>query len=144
MRIEGPRATDGVKKSEKTRKTTGTSGDFKTFLDADAGDVSETVSAPLVADVGSLLAAQSYEDPAERKAKKRMTERASHVLDALAGVHKGLVSGKLSTTELENVSRAMAERREKIHDPQLAEVLDHVELRAQVELAKMEMAKEKL
>jgi hypothetical protein len=44
---------------------------------------------------------------------------------------------------MENVTRALSSRREKINDPRLNDVLDQVDLRAQVELAKMEMAKEK-
>lgn len=143
MRIEGPRQTDSVKKSDKARKSSGASGEFKSFLDAETSGAAETASAPMVADVGALLLAQASEDPAERKAKKRMRERAEDVLKALDGVHRGLVSGKLSTAEMDSVGRAIAARREKINDSRLTEILDEVELRAQVELAKMEMAKEK-
>lgn len=143
MRIEGPRPTDSIKKNEKTRKTGGASGEFKSFLAGDTEGASEASSAPMIADVGALLIAQASEDPAERKARKRMKDRAENVLSALDGVRRGLLNGKLSTLEMESVSRSIAERREKINDPKLTEILDEVELRAQVELAKMEMAKQK-
>lgn len=144
MRIEGPRPSDSIKKNEKTRKTSGASGEFKSFLAGDAEGASEAASAPMVADVGALLIAQASEDPAERKAKKRMKDRAEGVLNALDGVRRGLLSGGLSTAEMDSVARAIEARREKINDPKLTEILDEVELRAQVELAKMEMAKQKI
>lgn len=92
--------------------------------------------------VGSLLAAQAAEDPTERKARKRMTARAGKVLDALEGVHRGLLSGQITAETLERVSASVAERREKIEDPALSDLLDQVDLRAQVEMAKMEMARD--
>jgi hypothetical protein len=144
MRIEGPRPTDTIKKNEKTRKTSGASGEFKSFLAGEAEGASEASSAPMVADIGALLVAQASEDPTERKARKRMKERAEGVLTALDSVRSGLLNGKLSTLEMQAVSRAIAERREKVNDPKLTEILDEVELRAQVELAKMEIAKQKI
>ncbi len=143
MRIEGPRPTDNVRKSDKARKAGGASGEFKSFLDGDTAGASEAGSAPPVADVGSLLIAQAMEDPTERKARKRMRERADKLLGTLDGVQKGLVTGQLSTGQMDDVKRALAERRERIVDPKLTEILDEVELRAHVELAKMELAKEK-
>ena len=144
MRIEGPRAADTVKKSGKARKAGESGGVFGSFLEADAEGAAETASAPMAAGIGSLLAAQSVEDPVEKKSKKRMYERAERVLDGLEDVHKGLLGGTLSTVQMERMANTLAERREKIMDPRLAAILDEVDLRAQVELAKMEMAKEKL
>ncbi len=143
MRIEGPRATEGVRKNEKARKTGGASSDFKSFLDGDTEEAAGPSSAPALGGVGSLIAAQGYEDPAEKKSRGRMMERASRVLDALDGVHRGLLNGRLSTTELEHVSRSVSAQREKIADPRLLSIMDDVDLRAQVELAKLEMARDK-
>ena len=143
MRIEGPRSTDGVRKSDKARKASGSSADFKSFLDGGTDETQAAVAAPVVGDVGALIAAQSFEDPAEKKAKGRMIARAGQVLDALDRVHHGLLAGQLTLGDAENVSRAVAAQREKIADPALNGLLDEVDLRAQVELAKMEMARDK-
>ena len=143
MRIEGPRGTDGVRKSDKTRKASGSSSDFKSFMDTDVGETPAAPAAMGVGDVGALIAAQAFEDPAEKKSKGRMMARAGHVLDALERVHQGLLAGQLSVGDAEDVSRAVAAQREKISDPALAGLLDEVDLRAQVELAKMDMARDK-
>jgi len=144
MRIEGPRSTDGVRKSDRARKTGGASSDFKSFLDADTEETTGPSSAPALGGVGSLIAAQGFEDPAEKKSRGRMMERASRVLDALDGVHRGLLNGNLSTTELEQVTRSVSAQREKIADPRLLSIMDDVDLRAQVEMAKLEMARDKV
>lgn len=143
MRIEGPRAADGIRKNDKTRKTGGSSGSFKAFMDAESESAADVASAPMVGDVSALIAAQAYEDPTEKKARGRMMARAEDVLDALGGVHRGLVDGRLDTSHMEGVRRAVATQREKVADPVLSGLLDEVELRAQVELAKLEMAQGK-
>lgn len=144
MRIEGPKGPDSVRKTEKTKKSSGASGSsFSSFL-TDGADGPSAASGPAsVAHVGGLLAVQSSEDPAERKARKRMMERADKVLDALSDVHRGLVTNTLSVADMKDVSRAVAAGREKVSDPVLAGLLDEVELRAAVELAKLELAAEK-
>lgn len=144
MRVEGPRASDNVRKGEKARKSGAASSDFKSFLDGEAEGAGEAASAPGVGGIGALIAAQAAEDPLEGRARKRMQARAGQVLDALDGVHRGLLSGRLSTQDMERVAASVAAQREKIADPALSGLLDEVDLRAKVELAKMEIAKEKL
>jgi hypothetical protein len=143
MRIEGPRQADSVRKNEKTRKSSGVSGAFSALLSDEADGPSEARGPSAVADVGALIAAQAVEDPTERKARKRMQDRAERVLEALDGVHRGLLSGSLSTADLNAVKAGVSERREKINDPRLLGILDEVDLRAQVELAKLELARDK-
>lgn len=143
MRIEGPGRTEQVKKSEKARKSSGASS-FGSLIETDEAEgASETRGAAPMAGVGSLLAAQSVEDPAEGKKRKRMMARADKVLDALSGVHSGLLNGTLSVADMTNVNASLAANREKVTDPRLLGLLDEVDLRAQVELAKLEMARDK-
>jgi hypothetical protein len=89
-----------------------------------------------------LIAAQAAEDPLEGRTRRRMQDRAEKVLDALDDVHRGLLSGSLSTVQMERIAQSVTSRREKVNDPRLVEILDQVDLRAQVELAKLEMARE--
>jgi len=143
MRIEGPRGPNNAGKTDKTKKSSGASGAFSSFMAEETDAPAATFASGGVANVGGLLAAQASEDPTERKARKRMVERADKVLDSLSVIHKGLVNDTLSVADMRDVSRAVAERREKVTDPVLAGLLDEVELRAAVELAKLELAAEK-
>jgi hypothetical protein len=69
-----------------------------------------------------------------------MKSRASHILDELERIRIGLLTGTLTVGDVVNVADVVAQHREKIMDPRLTAILDEIDLRAQVELAKMKMA----
>jgi hypothetical protein len=142
MKIEGPRAADATRKSDKTRKTSGSTSDFSSFLDTESEGTADVAAAPAMGGIGALIAAQAAEDPLEGRTRRRMQDRAEKVLDALDDVHRGLLSGSLSTVQMERIAQSVTVQREKVNDPRLVEILDQVDLRAQVELAKLEMARE--
>jgi hypothetical protein len=93
--------------------------------------------------IGGILAAQYDEDPAEKQKRQRMTDRAHKVLDALNSVHRGLVTGAITQSDMNAVKASVTAGREKVNDPRLLAILDEVDLRAQVELAKLEISQEK-
>lgn len=142
MRIERTRGAGPVNKSDKAKKSSSSGGAFGAFLEGDTGATQGAAPAMGAGGVGALLAAQ-YEDEGvlERQKRKQMVKRAHHVLDALDEVKNGLVRGNLSVSELNRLKNSLAVRREQIEDPRLIEIMDEVEMRAQIELAKLEMAK---
>lgn len=143
MRIEGPRPNEGIRKTDKARKSGAASSSFGAMLEPETEEASEARASVPPSSLGMLFAVQGYEDPVQEKTRKRMRDRAAKVLDVLGDVHKGLVTGTLNTGQLEDMSRAIAEKREAITDPRLSGILDEIDLRAQVEIAKLEMAAEK-
>jgi len=60
------------------------------------------------------------------------------MLDQLDELRHGLLDGSISEESLGNLSKLVRAKRENVDDPQLMEVLDEIELRAEVELAKLE------
>jgi hypothetical protein len=94
-------------------------------------------SAPL-ATVDALLALQGQDDAAERK--RRSVKRGNDLLDALDRLKAALLSGRVSTADLQLMAARIAERRELTGDAGLDELLSHIDLRAQVEMAKLGIA----
>jgi hypothetical protein len=88
--------------------------------------------------VEALLALQDVESPTERK--RRSVRRASQLLDELDGIKVALLGGELTNGQVERLARAVREQRAATSDPQLEAVLDEIETRAAVELAKLEAA----
>jgi hypothetical protein len=86
----------------------------------------------------ALLAVQEAESALDRKAKAR--RRASDLLDGLDHIRDSLLSGQLSPMRLQQLGAMVASHREDADDPQLTALLDDIELRVQVELAKLEGA----
>ncbi|MFZ5718193.1 MAG: flagellar assembly protein FliX [Pseudomonadota bacterium] len=91
-----------------------------------------------VGGVEALLALQQVESPTERR--RRSVNRAGRLLDKLDDLKIALLGGELSQTELDGLARAVREQRSETDDPKLEAVLDEIETRAAVELAKLEAA----
>ena len=51
-----------------------------------------------------------------------------------------MLSGTLSVGNLIDIADVVASHRERLKDPQLCSLLDEIDLRAQIEIAKMRMA----
>jgi len=74
------------------------------------------------------------DDPADRPAKAR--QRAEDILDRLDGVRHGLLAGTFSRRDLEGLARLLRIEKLEVNDPKLSEILEPVELHAEIELAK--------
>jgi hypothetical protein len=95
-------------------------------------------SAP-VASADALLALQEVEGPLERR--RRAVRRAGRLLDALDEVKLALLGGDQSGPALQRLAQAVREHRAGADDPMLEGVLDEIDTRAAVELAKAEMSR---
>lgn len=87
----------------------------------------------------ALLALQDVGGPLERK--KRAVRRASRLLDVLEETKLALLDGNVSGADLDRLQRALRDARDQTDDPRLEAVLDEIELRAAVEMAKLEKAR---
>ena len=143
MKIQGPRNTSNTSSSKKAGKTE-QSGDasFDAFIGSTGGaKESASTSAPKsVAQVSALLAAQAVEDPTERAAKKRMALRADDVLKGLDDLQSSMMHGSVTAGNMIDLADKVSAQKEKVSDPKLSALLDEIDLRAQVELAKMRKA----
>ena len=133
MKISGTRSADTAQ-TRRTERRAGVQGSFA--LDhADAPRMAAPLSgaAPLAA-VDTLLALQSVPEAGE--GKRRAVKRAGDMLDLLDDIRLGLLEGGVPKGKLEGLLRMVQSRREDSADARLAQILDEIELRAQVELAK--------
>ncbi len=142
MKVEGPKGPESTKKSSGAKKTS--SADAARFHDlmaaAGAEKSSGAVAAQSVNHIDALLAVQGAEDPTERASRGRMRGRADNLLAALDNIRGALLGGTLTLGDVINVADTVASHREKISDPQLTAVLDEIDLRAQIEIAKARKA----
>jgi hypothetical protein len=106
---------------------------------AEAGPAGQALGVTGVGSVDALIALQEVEGPTERR--RRAVRRAGRILDVLDEMRLALLDGPTDPASAQRLASAVREERQEIEDPRLAEVLDQIETRAQVELAKLDMAR---
>ncbi len=135
------RPTTGPRSVKRTGGVTGTQ--FAEALAAAEGiggaeGVEATGSIAGVSGIGALLGAQEV---SEHEVRKRKSIRQGRVtLEALEQLRDSLLMGSLPLSTLKRLENLVEEERSKTNDPVLQGILDEIELRAAVELAKLEVA----
>ena len=94
-----------------------------------------STNAPIGA-VDGILALQ--EVPTATDGRTRGIKRGYSILDHLDDIRLGLLSGSISRKRLVDLGQEIKEARDTVIDPKLSEILNDIELRAAVELAKLE------
>lgn len=139
MKIEGPGKTSGTKGVSKSDAKKGASGsEFSGLIDetpasAAASPTGATVS---IGSLEALLTLQEAGDGTSEEARKRAKQRGQMLLDQLDRVRIGLLTGGIPKSALQQIAQTVTAHRDNIMDPVLREIMDEIELRAQVELAK--------
>lgn len=88
-----------------------------------------------VVGLDSLMLLQSVDDAAERK---RANKRGGRLLDLLDTIKLGMLSGTLDVAQVAKLRQAVADGDADYADGRLRELMGAIDLRAQVELAKLE------
>ncbi|MFC4351144.1 flagellar assembly protein FliX [Fodinicurvata halophila] len=135
MKIDSFSSTQST--GAKRRTSSGRSGDgsFSRIL-GDSGQSSSVNQSGPVGTVDSLLSLQEVGGGSDQR--QRSHQHAKDVLDQLEELRLELLSGRLSLSLLERIGKLLADRPEDSGDPQLEGILQDIELRAAVELAKLQ------
>lgn len=134
MRISGPGNLSGVQSRPAAKR------DKKTGAAFSASEPVETARAEMMSGAGpvqgvdALLALQEIDDPLV--GRRRALKRGHDLLDALETMHAALLIGNVPGERLERIMQLIA-MRPPSDDPGLEAMIDDIELRARVELAKL-------
>jgi hypothetical protein len=132
VRIDSTSRSNGVSGRGGVTRAGGSGG----FIVDDGVQAARTAAAAPVAAASSLdalLALQAVEDPLF--AKKKALRRGNALLDTLESIKADLLIGQVSEGRLNQLMALIGQARER-NLPGLDGVLDDIELRARVELAK--------
>lgn len=91
-----------------------------------------------VASLDALLALQETSGPLERR--KKALGRAGQILDVLDDLQLAVLDGQIPASALDRLVRAVRDQRQQTDDSGLEGLLDQIETRAAVELAKLQRA----
>lgn len=129
-------AVSGTRKSE----SAGAKGEFKKALieSMDSMEEAHAVEAPAgIAGIDALLVVQQVDNSVERETRRRLVRRGEELLDGLEELRHGLLVGEVPAGRMVALAQQVRTRRENCADPRLAAILDEIELRVEVELAKL-------
>jgi hypothetical protein len=135
MKIDGPgpiRARD-IRRPGKTEKGDGAS--FASHLSGDEMSSAGTAAARFVPAMDSLLSLQTEGDG--REGRRKTLARGATMLDRLDDIRHGLLIGAIPRQRLIELSQALRSERLREPDAKLQQLIQDIELRCAVELAKL-------
>lgn len=132
LRIDGTNRSQGVGKSG-TASRSGGLPDFVPAGGAAPSRVSTAAPAMSMTGIDAILALQAVGGPLE--GRKRAVRRGRTLLDQLDAIKADLLLGRVNAEQLDDMMATLAELRQQ-GDPGLDSVLDDIDLRVRVELAK--------
>jgi Class II flagellar assembly regulator len=133
MRIYGPNGAAVANAAPRTRRTAG--GTFTVSDETEAPHNAPAASSlRSISTLDALMAMQGVDDPTERK--KRAVAKGRNALDVLDTLKLGLIDGSVDGSTLARLKVASEGLTEASGDSGLDTVLDEINLRVAVELAK--------
>jgi Class II flagellar assembly regulator len=134
MRIDGSGRPGNIARTRGKAKGETSGSTFSVSKESHSGSSAETAAAGPIGGIDALLTLQSVEAPSERG------ERLKHghdMLDLLDDIKISLLSGEVPRAKLQNLVDTVSKRPDRFGDERVESVLDEIELRARVELAKL-------
>ena len=123
--------------SGKVRKNTG-GADFASFLKTANTTQSSPVSGMTnVSSLDAIFATQMVDGVEERERRKKMIKRGKNLLDKLDEIRSALLVGYIAKDKLIEISRLVKEQKTMCEDERLLNIIAEIELRVEVELAKL-------
>ncbi len=111
---------------------------FSSFLKPAATQGSAAVSgAASINAAEAIFAAQMVGGAEEREVRRKMVRHGQSLLEKLEEIRNGLLAGHISKDRLIEISRFVKDRRFQAEDERLNEIISEIELRVEVELAKL-------
>ncbi len=138
MKVNGPGAVKPGTVRRGGKSSAGKPGEFARHIAGNEADLpsSGISGATQIGSVEALLAIQGVSDPTHKQHGPAF-RRAEDLLEHLEGIRDGILAGVIPRPQLQDLVRRLAEQRPRENDPLVISLLDEIELRAKVELAKL-------
>lgn len=130
-RFSGPKTTSTSRSGRAA--PTGGGGFARALADGPSQSAAPSGASPAQA-LNALLAVQEVDDATE--GRRRARRRAESLLDRLEDLRLAIMLGEVPLDRLESLAGMLSERDAAVDDPQLAQIINEIEIRAAVELAK--------
>jgi len=127
--------------SVKKKKAAASDGDFADQVrgvagSAGADSAQATESATSAGAVDSIFAVQEVPDAMDERSRKVLAQYGDDLLGRLDELHLAILAGVISKDKLAELAQKLRAKRQASDDPRLNEIIEEIELRCEVEVAK--------
>lgn len=125
-------------------KKTGKTSPVSSFADVLAASGTDDIAPSLASgevsatSLSNLLSLQEVSD--EDLRRQKLAQQGNRLLDTLEQLRQRILTGAVPPHLLRTLSQHLSVQKQSVNDPRLMELIDDIELRAAVELAKLERA----
>lgn len=136
FKVEDVRKTTELAQGKNIRKTG--SENFADYLSTGGVSKQDQVQATAaMTSADAIFAAQMVQDEEERQIRQKLVKKGNTLLKNLEEIREGLLVGEIPKEKLIEISRFVKEKDIQSSDPKLQEIMQEIELRVEVELAKL-------
>lgn len=129
--------TSDVGSSNTVRKTSG-DVNFSDFLSNISTMKNQQINASSgISVTDAIFAAQMVNDEEKKEIRKKLVKRGFNLIEKLEEIRDALLLGEISKEKLIEISRLIRENKPDTDDDRLLEIIAEIELRTEVELAKL-------
>ncbi|NQY82703.1 MAG: flagellar assembly protein FliX [Alphaproteobacteria bacterium] len=139
MRIDSKISVTRAAPSRKGRGAKRSGGNFQSqvgAIDSVVSGVGPIAGSDPVHGIDALLVVQQVEDSPKNAERDWTRHWGSDILSRLSQLRDGLLNGSIPLERLERLTKAL-DARQDINDPDLRQVVDEIELRGRIEIAKL-------
>lgn len=139
MKVSDVNSAKTVTVARRKKKSDGHGAEFAEHL-KDAAEPSEggqALETSSLRALDTLLAVQEVPDATEERSRGLARQHGQDLLDHLDQLRHDLLIGAVPKDRLAELARRVRARRRMSDDPRLNEIIDEIELRAEVEIAKL-------
>ena len=136
------KALAGKQTASAKKKKSAKSGEFSEQVygvtsthDIESGKATESASS--LGAMGSILAAQEVPNSTEGRSKGVLVRYGDQLLDQLDDIKLAILDGVIPKERLTNLAQMLRQKRQTCDDPRLNCIIDEIELRVEVEVAKL-------
>lgn len=122
----------------KAARRIGSGENFAQYLNISKNVETQNVHATAaMTSADAIFAAQSITDEERKQIRDKLLKKGKNLLDKLDEIRDGLLVGEIAKEKLIEISRFVKQRDLSSDDERLNEILAEIELRVEVELAKL-------
>jgi len=137
-KVGSPKDAAGVKKKKAVAKDGAFAESLRDVVGAgDAESPHAAEPAGKVGAVDSILALQEVPDSVDKRSRGLLRQHGEDLLMRLDELRVSILAGAVPKERLTQLAHRLRQKRQQCDDPKLNEIIDEIELRAEVEIAKL-------